>query len=92
MTGPLNDSSIPQLAAGCKWGGTEEEPMVLFPEGAIRVEGSGLHILQLCDGNRTAREIISELQANYSMANPEKIHADVVRFLEQLREKRIVDF
>ena len=92
MTGPLNDSSIPQLAAGCKWGGTEEEPMVLFPEGAIRVEGSGLHILQLCDGNRTAREIIAELQANYSMANPEKIHDDVMRFLEQLREKRIVDF
>jgi len=51
-----------------------------------------LHILQLCDGNRTAREIIAELQANYSMASPEKIHADVVRFLEQLREKRIVDF
>ena len=88
----LTESSVPRLAAGCKWGGTEAEPMVLFPEGAIRVEGSGLHILQLCDGNRTAREIIEELQANYSMANSEKIRADVVRFLDQLREKRIVDF
>jgi coenzyme PQQ biosynthesis protein PqqD len=88
----LTESSIPRLAAGCKWGGTEGEPMVLFPEGAIRVEGSGLHILQLCDGNRTAREIIEELQANYSMAKAEKIRADVVRFLDQLREKRIVDF
>jgi coenzyme PQQ biosynthesis protein PqqD len=88
----LTESSIPRLAAGCKWGGTEEEPMVLFPEGAIRVGGSGLHILQLCDGNRTAREIIEELQANYSMANAEKIRTDVVRFLDQLREKRIVDF
>jgi pyrroloquinoline quinone biosynthesis protein D len=66
--------------------------MVLFPEGAIRVEGSGLHILQLCDGNRTAGEIIQELQANYSMASAEKIRADVVNFLGQLREKRIVDF
>lgn len=88
----LSDSSVPRLAAGCKWGGTEEDPMVLFPEGAIRVQGTGLHILQLCDGNRTARDIIEELQANYSMANRAKIREDVVRFLDQLQEKRIVDF
>jgi coenzyme PQQ biosynthesis protein PqqD len=66
--------------------------MVLFPEGAIRLQGTSLHILQLCDGNRTSREIIEELQANYSLANATKIREDVVRFLEQLQEKRIVDF
>lgn len=88
----LTDSSIPRLAAGCKWGGTEEDPVVLCPEGAIRLQGTGLHILQLCDGNRTSREIIEELQANYSLANATKIREDVVRFLEQLQEKRIVDF
>jgi coenzyme PQQ biosynthesis protein PqqD len=88
----LSDASVPRLAAGCKWGGTEEDPMILFPEGALRVQGTGLHILQLCDGNRTAREIIEELQANYSMANGAKIREDVVRFLDQLREKRVVDF
>ena len=52
--------------------------MVLFPEGAIRLQGTGLHILQLCDGNRTSREIIEELQANYSLAERD----------EEIRDRR----
>jgi hypothetical protein len=35
----IAESSKPVLAVGCKWGGTEEAPLVLFPE--RRDEGTG---------------------------------------------------
>ncbi len=92
MTSALTDVSIPTLASGCRWGGTEEEPVVLFPEGAIRVQGTGLLILQACDGQRSLADIVKELESQYILAQPGKIRSDVIAFLEQLHEKRIVDY
>ena len=66
--------------------------MVLFPEGAIRLQGTGLQILERCDGQRTFGQIIEELQTQFSVADPGKIRADISQFLEQLRHKRIVDY
>ena len=82
----------PALAVGCKWGGTEEAPLVLFPEGAMKVQGTGLAILALCDGQRTFTDIVEELQRQYFGADPTRIRDDAVTFLEQLHEKRIVDY
>jgi coenzyme PQQ biosynthesis protein PqqD len=93
MTTPaLSDANFPKLAAGCRWGGSEEEPVVLFPEGAIRVQGTGLLILELCDGEHSLGEIVQKLESQYILAQPGKIRADVIAFLEQLHEKRIVDY
>ena len=92
MTSTLTDSNFPRLASGCRWGGTEEEPVVLFPEGAIRVQGTGLLILQLCDGERSLADIVKELESQFILAQPGKIRDDVIAFLEQLHEKRIVDY
>ena len=85
------DDSKPALAAGCRWGGSQEAPVLLFPEGAISVQGTGRAILELCDGQRTFLEILIELQHLYSAADPETIRADAARFLEQLHEKRVVN-
>ena len=92
MMSALSDSNVPRLASGCRWGGTEEEPVVLFPEGAIRVQGTGLLILQLCDGERSLADIVKELESQFMLAQPGKIRSDVTAFLEQLHEKRIVDY
>ena len=89
---PPSDTSQPRLAAGCRWGGTEEDRVVLFPEGAIKLQGTGRQILERCDGQRTFGEIISGLQKEFGMADPEKIRADIGMFLEQLQRKRIVDY
>jgi len=89
---PPEDSSQPRLAAGCRWGGSEEERMILFPEGAIKLQGTGRKVLERCDGERTFGQIIAELQAEFSVADPEKIRTDISQFLEQLRHKRIVDY
>jgi len=66
--------------------------MILFPEGAIRVQGTGRKILERCDGQNTFREIVQELQAHYTASEPAQIRDDVATFLEQLQQKRIVDF
>src|SRR5580658_933415 len=34
----LTEASVPRFAVGCRWGGTTEAPVVLFPEGAIRAD------------------------------------------------------
>ena len=88
----IADSSKPTLAVGCRWGGSEEDPMLLFPEGALKVQGTGLAILSLCDGQRTFPEIVAELQRQYLGADPQRIRDDATTFLEQLHEKRIVDY
>src|SRR5271166_2216660 len=77
---------------GRRRGGTEQDRMVLFPEGAIRLQGTGLQILERCDGQRTFGQIIEELQAQFSVADPAKVRADISQFLEQLQHKRIVDY
>ena len=86
------DESRPRLATGCRWGGTEANRMVLFPEGAIKLQSTGLQILERCDGQRTFGEIITELVKEFGTTDPEKIRADIGMFLEQLQKKRIVDY
>ena len=65
---------------------------MLFPEGMIRVQGTGQNILELCDGQRTVQEIVAALSATYSGGDPVKIREDVGSFLEALQQKRIVDY
>jgi coenzyme PQQ biosynthesis protein PqqD len=89
---PPEDSAQPRLATGCRWGGTEQDRMILFPEGAIKLQGTGRQVLERCDGHRTFGAIIAELQAQFADADPAKIRADISQFLEQLKHKRIVDY
>jgi pyrroloquinoline quinone biosynthesis protein D len=89
---PPEDTSQPRLAAGCRWGGTEEDRVILFPEGAIKLQGTGRQVLERCDGQRTFAQIIQELQTQFTDADSTKIRTDISQFLEQLRHKRIVDY
>lgn len=91
MPPPL-DSSQPHLAAGCRWGGSEPDRVILYPEGAIKLQGTGRLVLERCDGQRTFGEIIVELQEQFSAADPAKIRSDIATFLEQLQRRRIVDY
>lgn len=89
----IENTARPRLAAGCRWAEAEgDERMLLFPEGAIRLRGTGRDILERCDGERTVRQIVEELQARYGAGDPARIIEDVRSFLEQLQQKRIVDF
>jgi pyrroloquinoline quinone biosynthesis protein D len=89
---PPTDASQPRLATGCRWGGTEEDRVILFPEGAMKLMGTGRQVLERCNGQRTFGEILTELQKEFDKTDPEKIRADISMFLEQLQRKRIVDY
>lgn len=87
------DDSRPRLAHGCRWAEPNNgERTLLVPEGAIIVKGTGRDILEHCDGQRTFAEIVQELQSLYTLTDVQKIRKEASNFLEQLREKRIVDF
>ena len=86
------DSSKPRLAEGCRWGGNGEERFLLSPEGAVRLQGTGLKILELCDGRRTFSELVDELRKQYTASDVSRIREDTTRFLECLRERRVVDY
>jgi len=66
--------------------------MVLYPEGAIKLHGTGREVLERCDGQRTFGELIAELQKEFGTTDPEKIRGDISGFLEQLQRRRIVDY
>jgi len=86
-------TSRPRLAAGCRWAEANgAERMLLFPEGAIRLQGTGREILERCDGQRTVEQIVGELQKLYTNGDPTRTQEEVHAFLEQLRQKRILDF
>ncbi len=89
---PLENISRPRLAAGCRWAGDGEKRMVVFPEGALRLQGTARAVLERCDGNRTFEQIVQELEATYNASDPVKIRQDAVAFLERLQQKRVVDF
>ena len=90
---PIKDASRPHLAAGCRWADANgAERMLLFPEGALRLQGTGREILERCNGEHTVQQIVVELQTLYSGADPARIQQEVSNFLQQLQQKRIVDF
>jgi hypothetical protein len=49
-------------------------------------------VLERCDGQRTFGEIVADLQKEFGKTDPQKIRADISTFLEQLQNKRIVDY
>jgi pyrroloquinoline quinone biosynthesis protein D len=91
---PLPDkNSKPRLAAGCRWAEANgSERMLMFPEGALRLQGTGREILERCDGQRSIQEIVDELQAQYKTGDSGRIEQEVSKFIESLQQKRIVDF
>jgi pyrroloquinoline quinone biosynthesis protein D len=86
-------STKPQLIRNCRLSNTPEQgAMLLMPEGVIRLKGTGLAILEQCNGERTLDEIIVHLVSQFAGTTREQIETEVIPFLKGLREKRVVDF
>ena len=88
----LVETSIPRFADGCRWGGTTDAPVVVVPEGTIRLEGTGRIILELCDGHFCLAEIIEKLETQFFLAPKGKIRAEARTFLEQLHAQGIIEY
>ena len=64
-----------------------DQPVLLYPEGAMLLNGTGAAILELCDGQRTLAEIAGELGARYGGAD---LLADVTDYLNMLEAREMV--
>lgn len=58
--------------------------VLVLPERAIRIGGSGGEILRLCEGGRSRNELVREMRARYP--STEGIEREVDRFLAEMLE------
>jgi pyrroloquinoline quinone biosynthesis protein D len=89
----LAGTSQPKLRPGCRLRESAgESDMLLIPEGALRLAGTGRKIVERCDGQHTLDDIIRELKAEYPSVEPARVETEVTSFLTRLHEKRVIDF
>lgn len=83
----------PVLVRNCRMSESPgQTDMLLMPEGVIKIKGTGRDIIALCDGNKTLSEIVVTLRAKYPHATAEQVQTDILDFLNNLRQKRVLDF
>ncbi|HCC57278.1 MAG TPA: pyrroloquinoline quinone biosynthesis peptide chaperone PqqD [Solibacterales bacterium] len=93
MITPLDPESRPRLRAGCRFSEAPgQDNVLLIPEGLIKLAGPARKILELCDGQRTFAQILSELQCVYPAAPREQMERDTASYLERLRERGAVEY
>ena len=89
----LSLQSRPRLAPGCRLSDSNgNQPVLLVPEGALRLNDTGLKITQLCTGNLSLSEIVDRLVVEVSAPDRKKIEQDTMNFVTRLHEKRVLDF
>jgi pyrroloquinoline quinone biosynthesis protein D len=84
--------SRPRLAPGCRLVENNNQRVLLMPERALRLNGPSLEIVQRCDATHTVQQIVAELQQIYSQADPKKVEADILGYLQLLNDQRALDF
>jgi len=58
----------PRLATGARlqYDEIRGEPVLLVPEGAVRLNATAAEVLELCDGERSLDDIVGALAARYN--------------------------
>ena len=84
----LTSFSVPTLwrVARLDLDRVRQQPVLLYPEGAVLLNDTGAAILTLCDGQRSVGDIARILEERYHC----DVLADVVEYLSQLEEKELV--
>jgi pyrroloquinoline quinone biosynthesis protein D len=79
----------PRLVDGARlqYDDVREEHFLLIPEGAVRLNATAVHVLELCDGERSVEEIAAALSARYSGAD---VTDDVRELLGGMRNHGLV--
>jgi pyrroloquinoline quinone biosynthesis protein D len=79
----------PRLVDGARlqYDDVREEHLLLVPEGAVRLNETAAHVLELCDGKRSLEEIAAAVSQRYSGAD---VADDVRDLLGGMREHGLV--
>ena len=86
---PVAAAAVPRIAskARLQWDEARRRHVLLYPEGLVALNQTGVEILELCDGKRSVADIIAALTERYRAAGIER---DVTAFLDGLAAKRLV--
>ena len=79
----------PRLVDGARlqYDDVREEHLLLVPEGAVRLNETAAHVLELCDGERSLEEIAAALSERYAGAD---VADDVRELLGGMGERGLV--
>ncbi len=84
----MDPQTKPRFAPGCRLHKTE--PMLLVPEGALKLVGSSRDILSRVNGQTTVAEIAAELAANYPATDAGRIQQEVAELLDRLHTRGVI--
>jgi pyrroloquinoline quinone biosynthesis protein D len=79
----------PRLVDGARlsYDDVREEHLLLVPEGAVRLNETAAHVLELCDGERSLEDIAAALSQRYSGAD---VSDDVRELLDGMAARGVV--
>ena len=79
----------PRLAEGARlqYDDVREEHLLLVPEGAVRLNETAAHVLELCDGERSLDDIVGALSARYDSND---VRDDVVELVDAMAQRGLV--
>lgn len=74
-------NSSPQVAAmfRLQWEEVQQNWVLLYPEGMVKLNGSAGEILRRLDGNKTVQTLIHELETDFGESG---LQQDVLSFLD----------
>jgi hypothetical protein len=89
----FDETSVPSRCSGAVEAEVDGELILLSPNDFtyFGAQGSGGHVWELVDGQRTVGEIIDALVVNFE-GDPLAIRSDTLDFLDALRAAGLVEF
>jgi pyrroloquinoline quinone biosynthesis protein D len=83
MPGPLSLESRPALArkARLRYEQVRQTDLLLLPERVVKLNSTGAAILRLCDGQRSVRQIVQDLESQFGQTG---LESDVLEFLSNV--------
>lgn len=83
MSEPSNKPKLSRLFR-LQWEEAQNNYVLLYPEGMVKLNQSAAEILKRCDGERDIATIVSNLEASFSTTD---LDADVREFLQLAKER-----
>lgn len=89
----IDEQARPSLARGVRvqLDPKTEEPMLLFPEGAVYLSETAHAIVTRCSGELTAQAIIESLASEYE-TDADALRQDVLDCLTDLHQRKLLVF
>jgi len=81
MAAPATPDIVPRIGHGFRlqWEPVQTAWVLLYPEGMVKLNQSAGEILKRCDGARSVREIVADLETAFSATGLER---DVLGFID----------